>query len=105
MENIKEKMKDISRDILVDCVKDIIPSAIGSVVTGVLGLVLGVGTTFAWILAVSVLVLILLFIFIRRLPFIKNRKLKSVAARMEAQLSDHIKNKGQSASIDGIFHT
>ncbi len=99
MENIKEKMKDISRDILVDCVKDIIPSVIGSVVTGVLGLVLGVGTTFAWILAVSVLVLILLFIFIRRLPFIKNRKLKSVAARMEAQLSDHIKNKGYSESF------
>lgn len=99
MANIKEKMKDITGDLVLDFIKEKLLPFIASGLSMLVSLVVGLGTTFALILAVSVLVLALLGIFILKMPFVKNRKLKPVTARMEAQLAEHIKNKGYSESF------
>ena len=96
---LKEKLKDITNDVLFDLLKEIFLPLILPGLSAIGSLLMGWGIEFTLILAASLLALILLIVFIRRMPFIKNRKLKPVIARMEAQLSEHIKNKGYSESF------
>ena len=105
MANIKEKIKDISGDVALDLVKDFLVTLIVPVLSAIGSVLLGWGPEIALILGISLLMLLLLVILICKMPFVKNRKLKPVAARMEAQLAEHIKNKGYSESFyrDIIF--
>ncbi|MBQ3490290.1 MAG: NACHT domain-containing protein [Clostridia bacterium] len=99
MANIKEKLKDISSDVVLDLIKDFLVTLIVPVLSAAGSFLLGWGPEIALILALSLLVLLILGILISKMSFIKNRKLKPVAARMETQLSEHIKNKGYSESF------
>ncbi len=101
MANVKEKLKDITNDVVFDLLKEFLLPLILPGISAVGSFLMGWGPEVTLILAVSLLIVILLFVFIRRMPFVKNRKLKPVAARMEAQFSEHIKNKGYSESFYG----
>lgn len=99
MANIKEKIKDISGDVALDLIKDFFVTLIVPILSAIGSLVLGWGPEITLILGVSLLAIVIFLILIFKMPFVKNRKLKPVAARMETQFSEHIKNKGYSESF------